>query len=84
MSGNTVLCKYLSVSGDAGSFLVRLSKGLKGHRCPEEWPQSLKAGDVTKENANRYSEQSWCWPRVRVLERSLASTEVSMLTTSLQ
>ncbi|MEQ2213672.1 hypothetical protein XENOCAPTIV_018922, partial [Xenoophorus captivus] len=38
---------------DAGSFIMRLSKGLKGHRCPEEWPQSLKAGDSTKENANR-------------------------------
>lgn len=46
------------VVGDAGSFLVRLSKGLKGHRCPEDWPQSLKAGDVTKENANRYSSSS--------------------------
>lgn len=49
---------YLSVwavVGDAGSFLVRLSNGLKGHRCPEDWPQSLKAGDVTKENTNRYS-----------------------------
>lgn len=49
---------YLSVwavVGDAGSFLVRLSKGLKGHRCPEDWPQSLKAGDVTKENTNRYT-----------------------------
>uniref|UniRef100_A0AAQ4NS29 2-hydroxyacyl-CoA lyase 2 n=1 Tax=Gasterosteus aculeatus aculeatus TaxID=481459 RepID=A0AAQ4NS29_GASAC len=41
------------LAGDAGSFLVRLSKGLKGHRCPEEWPQRLKAGDVTKENVNR-------------------------------
>lgn len=80
----TIKCKYLSVSGDAGSFLVRLSKGLKGHRCPEEWPRSLKAGDVTKENANRYSEQNRCRPRVRVLERSLASPEVSMLTTLLQ
>lgn len=45
-----------SVPGDAGSFLVRLSKGLKGHRCPAEWPQSLKAGDETKENANRCTE----------------------------
>uniref|UniRef100_A0A7N6A536 2-hydroxyacyl-CoA lyase 2 n=1 Tax=Anabas testudineus TaxID=64144 RepID=A0A7N6A536_ANATE len=43
----------IAIQGDAGSFLLRLSKGLKGHRCPEEWPQSLKAGDVTKENANR-------------------------------
>lgn len=41
--------------GDAGSFLLRLSKGLKGHTCPEDWPQSLKAGDVTKEKANRYT-----------------------------
>ncbi|KAF1393818.1 hypothetical protein PFLUV_G00020000 [Perca fluviatilis] len=43
----------IAIQGDAGSFLVRLSNGLKGHRCPEEWSQSLKAGDVTKENANR-------------------------------
>ncbi|XP_028276438.1 2-hydroxyacyl-CoA lyase 2 [Parambassis ranga] len=43
----------VAIQGDAGSFLVRLSNGLKGHRCPQEWPQSLKAGDVTKENANR-------------------------------
>uniref|UniRef100_A0A3Q3G952 2-hydroxyacyl-CoA lyase 2 n=1 Tax=Labrus bergylta TaxID=56723 RepID=A0A3Q3G952_9LABR len=43
----------IAIQGDAGSFLMQLSKGLKGHRCPEEWPQSLKAGDVTKENTNR-------------------------------
>ncbi|XP_034023883.1 2-hydroxyacyl-CoA lyase 2 isoform X2 [Thalassophryne amazonica] len=43
----------VAVQGDAGSFLVRLSKGLKGHRCQEEWLQSLKAGDISKENANR-------------------------------
>ncbi|XP_061684209.1 2-hydroxyacyl-CoA lyase 2 [Syngnathoides biaculeatus] len=43
----------VAIQGDAGSLLVRLSKGLKGYRCPEEWPQSLKAGDVTKENINR-------------------------------
>uniref|UniRef100_A0A3B3HGT5 2-hydroxyacyl-CoA lyase 2 n=1 Tax=Oryzias latipes TaxID=8090 RepID=A0A3B3HGT5_ORYLA len=41
------------LAGDPGSFLVHLAKGLKGHRCPEEWPQSLKVGDLTKENANR-------------------------------
>lgn len=43
----------VAIQGDVGSFLVRLSKGLKGHHCPEEWPQSLKAGELTKENANR-------------------------------
>lgn len=43
----------VAIQGDAGSFIVQLSKGLRGHRCPEEWPQSLKAGDVTKESANR-------------------------------
>uniref|UniRef100_A0A3B3ZAB4 2-hydroxyacyl-CoA lyase 2 n=1 Tax=Periophthalmus magnuspinnatus TaxID=409849 RepID=A0A3B3ZAB4_9GOBI len=42
---------------DAGSFLVNLSKGLKGHRCPEEWPQSLKSGDATKEKANTKAEE---------------------------
>ncbi|XP_056467656.1 2-hydroxyacyl-CoA lyase 2 [Gadus chalcogrammus] len=43
----------VAIQGDAGSFLLQLSKGLKGHKCPEEWPQSLKAADETKENANR-------------------------------
>uniref|UniRef100_A0A673BQF7 2-hydroxyacyl-CoA lyase 2 n=1 Tax=Sphaeramia orbicularis TaxID=375764 RepID=A0A673BQF7_9TELE len=43
----------LAIQGDIGSFIVRLSKGLKGHRCPVEWPQSLKAQDATKEKANR-------------------------------
>ncbi|XP_055369786.1 2-hydroxyacyl-CoA lyase 2 [Betta splendens] len=43
----------IAIQGDAGTFFLRLSKGLKGHRCPEEWPQSLKAADVTKERANR-------------------------------
>ncbi|XP_077578893.1 2-hydroxyacyl-CoA lyase 2 [Stigmatopora nigra] len=43
----------IAIQGDAGSFLVRLSKGLKGHHCPEEWPQSLKTGDVLKENINK-------------------------------
>ncbi|RVE64540.1 hypothetical protein OJAV_G00126790 [Oryzias javanicus] len=43
----------VAIQGDPGSFLVQLAKGLKGHRCPEEWPQSLKAGDLSKESANR-------------------------------
>ncbi|XP_062408638.1 2-hydroxyacyl-CoA lyase 2 [Sardina pilchardus] len=43
----------VAIQGDAGSFLDRLSKGLKGYRCPEDWPQSLKQGDVTKEQNNR-------------------------------
>ncbi|KAM9801336.1 2-hydroxyacyl-CoA lyase 2 [Neosynchiropus ocellatus] len=43
----------IAIQGDAGSFLARLSEGLKGHRCPAEWLQALKAGDVTKEKTNR-------------------------------
>ncbi|XP_061828706.1 2-hydroxyacyl-CoA lyase 2 [Nerophis lumbriciformis] len=43
----------VAIQGDAGSFLLQLSKGLKGHRCPVEWSESLKAGDSAKENANR-------------------------------
>ncbi|XP_061734713.1 2-hydroxyacyl-CoA lyase 2 [Nerophis ophidion] len=43
----------IAIQGDAGSFLVQLSKGLKGHRCPVEWSESLKAGDSVKENTNR-------------------------------
>uniref|UniRef100_A0A6Q2XJH0 2-hydroxyacyl-CoA lyase 2 n=1 Tax=Esox lucius TaxID=8010 RepID=A0A6Q2XJH0_ESOLU len=42
----------VAIQGDAGSFLIRLSQGLKGHKCPEDWPQSLKAGDVIKEKAD--------------------------------
>lgn len=55
VSTSTTQLSVWVVVGDAGSFLVRLSEGLKGHRCPEDWPQSLKAGDETKENANRYN-----------------------------
>ncbi|KAG5844583.1 hypothetical protein ANANG_G00164050 [Anguilla anguilla] len=43
----------VAIQGDAGSFLLSLSRGLKGHRCPEDWPRSLKDGDRTKENSNR-------------------------------
>nr|XP_006642294.1 PREDICTED: acetolactate synthase-like protein [Lepisosteus oculatus] len=43
----------VAIQGDAGSFLLRLSEGLKGHRCPPDWPQSLKEGDLAKEKANR-------------------------------
>uniref|UniRef100_A0A671R3L4 2-hydroxyacyl-CoA lyase 2 n=1 Tax=Sinocyclocheilus anshuiensis TaxID=1608454 RepID=A0A671R3L4_9TELE len=43
----------VAIQGDAGSFLLRLSKALKGHKCPEEWPRSLKEGDAIKEKANR-------------------------------
>ncbi|XP_048121401.1 2-hydroxyacyl-CoA lyase 2 isoform X2 [Alosa alosa] len=43
----------VAIQGDAGSFLDRLSKGLKGYKCPEDWPQSLKQGDITKEQTNR-------------------------------
>uniref|UniRef100_A0A8C8MH52 2-hydroxyacyl-CoA lyase 2 n=1 Tax=Oncorhynchus tshawytscha TaxID=74940 RepID=A0A8C8MH52_ONCTS len=47
----------VAIQGDAGSFLLRLSKGLKGHTCPEDWPQSLKAGDVTKEKADEKTDR---------------------------
>ncbi|XP_023679002.1 2-hydroxyacyl-CoA lyase 2 [Paramormyrops kingsleyae] len=43
----------VAIQGDAGSFLMRLSKGLMGHKCPQSWPQSLKDGDRAKEKANR-------------------------------
>ncbi|KAG7316250.1 hypothetical protein KOW79_019791 [Hemibagrus wyckioides] len=43
----------VAVRGDVGSFLLQLSKGLVGHRCPEEWVQSLKERDNAKEKANR-------------------------------
>lgn len=47
----TLLCL---LAGDAGSFLMGLSKGLMGHKCPQSWPQSLKDADRAKEKANRY------------------------------
>uniref|UniRef100_A0A8C7U416 2-hydroxyacyl-CoA lyase 2 n=1 Tax=Oncorhynchus mykiss TaxID=8022 RepID=A0A8C7U416_ONCMY len=47
----------VAIQGDAGSFLLRLSKGLKGHTCPEDWPQCLKAGDVTKEKADEKTDR---------------------------
>ncbi|XP_015269612.1 PREDICTED: acetolactate synthase-like protein [Gekko japonicus] len=43
---------HLAIQGDAGSFLVELSKGLKGYSCPQEWPQSLKETDRVKEKIN--------------------------------
>ncbi|XP_005991216.1 2-hydroxyacyl-CoA lyase 2 [Latimeria chalumnae] len=43
----------VAIQGDAGSFLVKLAEGLKGYRCPLDWPQSLKQGDLKKEKANR-------------------------------
>ncbi|KAI4892819.1 hypothetical protein NFI96_017250 [Prochilodus magdalenae] len=43
----------LAIQGDVGSFLCRLSKGLAGHKFPEDWLQSLKDGDKVKEKANR-------------------------------
>ncbi|KAM9436002.1 2-hydroxyacyl-CoA lyase 2 isoform 1-T3 [Clarias gariepinus] len=43
----------VAIQGDVGSFLLQLSKGLVGHKCPEEWVQCLKERDITKEKANR-------------------------------
>ncbi|MEE6483403.1 hypothetical protein FKM82_013540 [Ascaphus truei] len=43
----------VAIQGDAGSFIVNLSEGLKGYSCPLEWAESLKAGDVKKEKANQ-------------------------------
>uniref|UniRef100_A0A8C2C7K4 2-hydroxyacyl-CoA lyase 2 n=1 Tax=Cyprinus carpio TaxID=7962 RepID=A0A8C2C7K4_CYPCA len=44
----------VAIQGDAGSFLLRLSTALKGHRCPEEWPRSLKEGEAIKEKTERH------------------------------
>ncbi|CAM9861217.1 unnamed protein product [Lampetra planeri] len=42
----------VAVQGDPGSFLVSLSAGLKGYKCPKEWARDLKQGDEKKEKAN--------------------------------
>ncbi|CAH2319875.1 acetolactate synthase [Pelobates cultripes] len=43
----------VAIQGDAGSFIVNLSEGLKGYTCPSDWTEQLKSGDVTKEKANK-------------------------------
>ncbi|KAG2470022.1 ILVBL protein, partial [Polypterus senegalus] len=43
----------VAVQGDAASFLLQLSEGLKGYRCPLDWPQNLKERDILKEKSNR-------------------------------
>ncbi|KAF5891191.1 acetolactate synthase-like protein, partial [Clarias magur] len=43
----------VAIQGDVGSFLLQLSEGLVGHKCPEEWVQCLKERDMTKEKTNR-------------------------------
>ncbi|KAM8927119.1 2-hydroxyacyl-CoA lyase 2 [Pelodytes ibericus] len=43
----------VAIQGDAGSFIVNLSEGLKGYACPSDWTEGLKSGDVNKENTNQ-------------------------------
>ncbi|XP_053145886.1 2-hydroxyacyl-CoA lyase 2 [Hemicordylus capensis] len=43
---------HIAVKGDAGSFLVNLSQGLKGYSCPQDWVESLRKMDHLKEKAN--------------------------------
>ncbi|CAI9602961.1 unnamed protein product [Staurois parvus] len=43
----------VAIQGDAGSFIVQLSEGLKGYTCPKDWPEGLKSGDENKEKANQ-------------------------------
>jgi len=43
----------VAVEGDAASFIVKLSKGLKGYRCDTEWIKKLMDKDEAKEKANR-------------------------------
>ncbi|XP_037739881.1 2-hydroxyacyl-CoA lyase 2 isoform X1 [Chelonia mydas] len=43
----------MAIQGDAGSFLLSLSQGLKSYSPPQDWTTSLKDGDQRKEKANR-------------------------------
>ncbi|KAM5141060.1 2-hydroxyacyl-CoA lyase 2 [Mantella aurantiaca] len=43
----------VAIQGDAGSFVVRLTEGLKGYTCPKDWTEGLKSGDEKKEKANQ-------------------------------
>ncbi|XP_069460808.1 2-hydroxyacyl-CoA lyase 2 isoform X2 [Ambystoma mexicanum] len=43
----------IAIQGDAGTFLKKLSEGLKNYSCPREWVEGLKEGDVKKEHENR-------------------------------
>lgn len=42
----------LAINGDPASLLVSLSEGLKGYKCPDEWPSMLKERDKEKEKVN--------------------------------
>ncbi|XP_068098868.1 2-hydroxyacyl-CoA lyase 2 [Hyperolius riggenbachi] len=43
----------VAIQGDAGSFIVRLSEGLRGYTSPKDWAEGLKSGDEKKEKANQ-------------------------------
>ncbi|XP_064601840.1 2-hydroxyacyl-CoA lyase 2-like [Liolophura sinensis] len=44
---------HVAVLADVGSFVVSLSKGLKGYRCDPDWLAKLQQRDEDKERANR-------------------------------
>ena len=43
----------VAIQADVASFIVELSKGLKGYKCDKGWIDSLRNKDKEKEEANR-------------------------------
>ena len=45
----------VAVQGDVASFILELSKGVKGYKCDPEWIGMLRNKDKSKEDANRFA-----------------------------
>lgn len=62
-------------TGDAASFLVQLSQGLKRYSCPLHWTAKLKEADHVKETTNRLDPLLWallaCLPCTRITRQDL-------------
>ena len=43
----------VAIQADVASFILELSRGLKGYNCDKDWIDSLKKKDAEKEEANR-------------------------------
>ena len=43
----------MAIQADLASFILELSRGLKGYNCDKDWIDSLKKKDTDKEESNR-------------------------------
>ena len=44
----------VAIQADVASFIIDLSKGLRGYKCDQEWIQKLLNKDIDKESINRW------------------------------